>query len=94
MSDVIRTNGVSEVISSFPSASNKYQSILGLSGFATKTVIIERPRPTRMLKMGPAMQPVIAISPKPFLVIATSALMSPRQFPQASNVSPSTDLGT
>lgn len=47
---------------------------------------IERPIPQRMLKMGPATQPVIAISPKPFLVIATSAAISPRQLPQETTV--------
>ena len=36
-----------------------------------------------MLKIGPASVAVMAISPKPFLVIATSADMSPRQLPQA-----------
>ena len=30
---------------------------------------------------------VIAISPKPFFTIATSAVMSPRQLPQARTVS-------
>lgn len=39
--------------------------------------------PIRMLKIGPAIVAVIAISPKPFLVIATSADMSPRQLPHA-----------
>ena len=46
-----------------------------------------------MLKMGPAMQPVIAISPNPLLVIATLAFMSPRQLPHARSVSPKSGLG-
>lgn len=50
--------------------------------------VSERPCPTRMLKIGPAIVPVIAISPKPFFVMATSADMSPKQLPQASTVSP------
>lgn len=47
-----------------------------------------------MLKIGPAIVPVIAISPKPFFVIATSALISPKQLPQASIVSPNKALGS
>jgi len=47
----------------------------------------------RTLKTGPAMHPVIAISPNPFLVIATLAFMSPRQLPHASSVSPRRVLG-
>ena len=41
--------------------------------------------PMRTLKTGPATVAVIAISPNPFLVMATSADMSPRQLPQASS---------
>jgi len=36
--------------------------------------------------MGPARVAVTAISPNPFFVIATSALMSPREFPQERTV--------
>lgn len=43
--------------------------------------------------MGPAIVPVIAISPNPFLVMARSALISPRQLPQARIVSASRGLG-
>jgi len=50
-------------------------------------IVIDNPKPIRTLNMGPAMQPVIAISPNPLFVIATSAVISPRQFPQAIIVS-------
>lgn len=53
----------------------------------------EIPRPNSMLNTGPAKQPVTAISPNPFFVIATFAFISPRQFPTASRVSPSSDFG-
>lgn len=53
----------------------------------------EDPAPQSMLKIGPAMQPVIAISPKPFLVMATSAERSPMQLPQANKVNPRRDFG-
>lgn len=43
-----------------------------------------------ILKIGPASVAVIAISPNPFFVIATSALISPKQLPQASTVKLST----
>lgn len=46
----------------------------------------ESPYPTRILKMGPAIVAVTAISPNPFFVIATSADISPKQFPQDSTV--------
>lgn len=39
-----------------------------------------------MLNIGPAIVAVTAISPNPFLVIATSADISPRQFPHDSTV--------
>ena len=45
-----------------------------------------KPYPTRILKIGPAIVAVIAISPKPFFVKAASALTSPRLFPQAKTV--------
>jgi len=48
--------------------------------------VYPRPRPARMLKIGPARVPVTAISPYPLLVMATSAVMSPRQLPQATMV--------
>lgn len=38
------------------------------------------------MKTGPAIAPVIAISPKPFLVMARSAVKSPRLLPHASTV--------
>ena len=56
-------------------------------------IVIERPIPISTLNTGPAIVPVIAISPKPFLVMATSALMSPRQLPHAKMVSPNSEVG-
>lgn len=41
--------------------------------------VVDSPIPTRTLKIGPAVQPVIAISGKPFLVMPTSAAMSPSE---------------
>ena len=46
-----------------------------------------------MLKIGPAIVAVTAISPNPFLVIAVSALMSPRLLPQARTVRESKAYG-
>ena len=48
---------------------------------------VDSPRPTRMQNIALAMLPVIAISPKPFLVIAREALKSARQLPQHRRVS-------
>ena len=39
------------------------------------------------------MHPVMAISPNPFFVIATSADISPKQLPQARMVKPRTAAG-
>ena len=47
-----------------------------------------------MLKIGPANVPVTAISPYPLLVIATSAVMSPRQLPQATIVRAKRESGS
>jgi hypothetical protein len=46
-----------------------------------------------MLKMGPASVPVTAISPYPLLVMATSAVISPRQLPQATMVNARREAG-
>lgn len=48
---------------------------------------VESPSPTNMQKIALATLPVIAISPKPFLVIANEALRSAKQFPQHNKVS-------
>lgn len=56
--------------------------------------VIEAPKPIRILNIGPAILPVTAISPNPFLVIATLAVISPRQFPHAKIVSPNSALGS
>jgi hypothetical protein len=42
----------------------------------------ENPYPTNILKIGPAIVDVIAISPHPILVISKKVIKSPRQFPQ------------
>jgi hypothetical protein len=47
---------------------------------------VPKPYPTSILKIGPAIVAVIAISPNPLLVKATSALTSPRLFPQERTV--------
>ena len=47
---------------------------------------VDSPRPTRMQNIALAMLPVIAISPKPFLVIAREALKSANELPQQINV--------
>ena len=52
-----------------------------------------KPRPTRMLKMGPAKQAVMAMLAKPFLAMAMLALKSAMEFPQAKMVSPIMDPG-
>ena len=56
-------------------------------------IVRDRPYPIRILKMGPAIVPAMAISPKPFLVIATSADISPRQLPQAIMVNAKRESG-
>lgn len=60
----------------------------------SNVTILESPWPIRMLKIGPAIVAVTAISPKPFLVMAVSALMSPRLFPQAKTVKESKACGS
>ena len=47
---------------------------------------VDSPRPTRMQNIALAMLPVIAISPKPFFVIAREALRSANELPQQINV--------
>ena len=47
---------------------------------------VDSPRPTRMQNIALAMLPVIAISPKPFLVIAREALRSANELTQQINV--------
>ena len=49
------------------------------------------PIPRSKLNNGPAMQPVIANSPKPSLETAKSATKSPIEFPRASSVRPRND---
>jgi hypothetical protein len=51
--------------------------------------IVVIPRPKSRLKTGPAMQPVNAISPKPFLLIAIDAKVSPTELPHDNTVKPS-----
>lgn len=63
------------------------------SSIVKRCMVYDTPCPTSMLKIGPAIVPVTAISPKPFFVIATSALISPRQLPHARIVSPKRALG-
>jgi hypothetical protein len=46
------------------------------------------------LNIGPAIVAVIAISPNTFLVIAVSALISPRLFPQARKVNDNKAYGS
>ena len=54
---------------------------------------LDKPQPTRILKIGPAIVAVTAISPKPFFVIATSADISPKQFPHERTVSDNNAYG-
>lgn len=88
----IRISGSIAVLLNSPSLYNE-QGTLDFGSLLMKCMNIERPYPMRMLKIGPAMVPVIAISPKFFLVMATSALISPRQFPHAKIVNANRDLG-
>lgn len=55
---------------------------------------VPKPYPTSILKRGPAIVAVIAISPNPFFVKATSALTSPRLFPQERTVKESSAYGS
>lgn len=85
---MISTNGNTATRSSVPSDYQIVNDTLVLSGSSLLAIprVKERPRPTKTLNIGPATQPVIAISPKPFLVMATSAAKSPRQLPQEMTV--------
>ncbi len=47
---------------------------------------VESPRPTSIQNIALAMLPVIAISPKPFFVIANEALRSAKELPQQIKV--------
>jgi len=58
--------------------------------FVTRLVI---PRPNMRLKTGPAIHPVIAISPRPALLIEIEAKASPTLLPQDSTVNPSSEDG-
>mmetsp|Transcript_8251 Transcript_8251/g.10167 ORF Transcript_8251/g.10167 Transcript_8251/m.10167 type:complete len:82 (-) Transcript_8251:1346-1591(-) len=51
------------------------------------------PKPTSMLKTGPAKHAVMAILPRPFLAIVMLAPKSPMEVPTARTVSPITELG-
>jgi hypothetical protein len=70
-----------------PSSSNADQVTLLLSFNFNNGIKVEIPSPTYMQNMALATLPVIAISPKPFFVIANEALKSAKQFPQHSKVS-------
>ena len=63
-----------------------YDSVMLAPLFFTIVIRLESPYPTNILKIGPAIVAVTAISPNPFLVIATSADISPKQFPQDKTV--------
>ena len=56
-------------------------------------IVCPSPNPAKMLKTGPATVAVTAISPNPRLVIATSAVISPKQLPQATIVRASKESG-
>lgn len=71
----------------FPSSSNADQVTLLLVFNLINGIKVESPSPTNMQNMALAILPVIAISPKPFFVIANDALRSAKQFPQQSRVS-------
>jgi hypothetical protein len=49
---------------------------------------VESPRPISKLNKGPAKQPVIAISTKPFFAIDMLAIKSPVELPHARTVKP------
>jgi len=59
------------------------------SGIFKLTSNVEMPIPNMMLKTGPAMHPVNAISPKPRRLIAIVAKESPTELPHESTVRPS-----
>ena len=54
---------------------------------------VVHPRPSIRLKTGPAMQPVMAISPRPRFASDTLAMKSPREFPHERIVKPRKDGG-
>ena len=54
--------------------------------FLIMVIKLDNPYPTNILKIGPAIVAVTANSPYPFLIIATSADISPKQFPQDKTV--------
>jgi hypothetical protein len=70
-----------------PSSSNADQATLLLSFNFNSGIKVDSPSPTNMQNIALATLPVIAISPKPFLVIANEALRSAKQLPQHSRVS-------
>ena len=51
-------------------------------------LIVVKPIPNMRLKTGPATHPVIASSPKPFLLIEIEARASPTELPHERRVSP------
>ena len=59
--------------------------------FIAIDLVSEIPIPRSKLNNGPAMQPVIANSPKPSLETAKSATRSPIEFPRANKVRPRND---
>jgi len=88
----IRPNGSTLPLSNLP-------SLVRLHGISVKSSSFksdkkhDRPSPINMLNTGPARHPVTAISPNPFLVMATLAFMSPRQLPTAKSVNPKSAYG-
>jgi len=62
------------------------------SGLLIDIFEVVRPSPSIRLKIGPAIQLVIAISPRPLFEIATVARVSPTELPQESTVNPSNVL--
>ena len=53
------------------------------------TIAVIRPSPSIRLNTGPAMHPVTAISPKPYLAMVEEQNASPTELPQERIVSPS-----
>ena len=56
--------------------------------FLKRGINVDSPKPTKIQNIALAMLPVIAISPKPFLVIAALALVSSQLLPQDNKVRP------
>ena len=81
----IKVNGNTEFLSKDPSSLNADHVTLEIF-YVRRGIKVESPNPTNIQKIALAILPVIAISPKPFLVIAKDALRSARQLPQQSNV--------